>query len=76
MYVQVVVTPGAKKERCEKTGDAAFTVSVREPAERNMANRRVVEVIAEHFNVPPSRVRIISGHRSRKKVLSVEEGGL
>ncbi len=72
MYVKVVVTPGAKRESVTPTGDAKLAVAVKEPAAQNLANRRVVEVVAIHFGVPASRVRIISGHHSRSKMLSVD----
>lgn len=72
MYVRVSVTPGAKRERVVRVGEAELEVAVREPAERNRANRRVVEVAAAHYGVSLRAVRIISGHRSPRKVLSVE----
>jgi len=72
MYVKVKVTPMAKKEVfVEKTKDH-FDVSVKEPAKMNMANRRVVELVAKNYNLPVGRVRIISGHHSRSKILSVD----
>lgn len=72
MYVRVLVTPGAKRERVVRVGETALEVAVREPAVRNLANRRVVEVVAAHFGVPVGAVKIISGHRSPRKVLAVE----
>lgn len=72
MYVRVSVTPNAKREDLVRVSDTEFEVSVREPAERNLANRRVVEVVAAHYRVSSGAVRIISGHRSPRKMLSVE----
>ncbi len=73
MYIKVKVTPNAKKESFEpeKGKENCFIASVREKAERNMANTRVREIIAEHFGVPIGRVRLISGHRGRVKMFSV-----
>lgn len=76
MYVKVSVTPGAKKEKVALATSDHFLISVKEPAERNLANKRVVHVIAEHFNVPAHQVRVVSGHRSPRKVLSVETGAV
>lgn len=72
MYVKVRVFPSSKKERWVQKTDTSFEVSVREPAERNMANTRVIELTAEHFGVARGKVRIITGHRSPGKVLSVD----
>ncbi len=72
MYIRVHVTPGAKKERVTKTGDAEFYIMVREPASQNHANHRVVAIIAELFSISPTQVRILTGHRSSSKMVSVE----
>lgn len=72
MYIKVKVLPGAKKEYFEKESEDHFEVAVKEKAQRNMANKRVVELIAKHFKVPTSHVRIISGHHSPSKILSVD----
>ena len=48
-------------------------ISVKEPAQRNLANTRVREIVAARFKVPFSAVRILSGHRSPHKLLSIDE---
>ncbi|MDR3519545.1 MAG: DUF167 domain-containing protein [Candidatus Pacebacteria bacterium] len=81
-YIHVAVTAGAKKESFSPRRSGAtgvkpskdhFEISVKEKAERNMANTRVLEIIAEHFNVPKNKVRIINGHRHPSKLLVIEE---
>ena len=76
MYVKARVAPGAKKESVEKTDENSFAISVREPAERNMANTRVREIVAREYGVSPGAVRIVSGHRSRTKILSIRAEGV
>lgn len=71
-YVRVTVTPAAKRERFAATSETEFEVAVKEPAERNLANRRVQALIAEYFGVPHGKVRLISGHRSSRKIFTVE----
>ena len=72
MYVRVKVTPGAKKEIVQQKAEGEFEISVKEPAEQNLANRRVQELIARELSVDVKKVRIISGHRSPRKIFSVE----
>ena len=72
MYVKVKVTPGAKKAQFKEESADTLSVSVREPAERNLANRAVAVIVAGHFKVALSQVRLVSGHRSRTKIFSVE----
>ncbi|MFQ5541113.1 MAG: DUF167 domain-containing protein [Candidatus Paceibacteria bacterium] len=76
MYIKVAVTPAAKRERFAAAGENTFTAAVREPAKQNLANRRVVQLVAEHFSVSPRAVRIVSGHHSPRKVLAVEDPAL
>ena len=74
IYVRVKVKAGTRKEEFEQTSSDHFLVSVKEKAERNMANGRVIEIIAGFFKVAPGRVRIVNGHRSPTKLLVVEIG--
>ncbi len=71
MYVKVTVITGAKKESFRATSENRFEVAVKEKPERNLANKRIVELVAAHFGVEPKGVRIINGHHSPSKMLSV-----
>ena len=71
MYIKVRVFAGAKKEEFKKISNTHFEAKVREKAERNMANRRVVELTRKHFGTAGD-VRIINGHHSPSKILSVD----
>jgi len=71
-YIHVKVTAGARKESLTKKSPDYFEISVREKAERNMANARVLELIAKYFKVSVKKVRIVNGHRSPSKFLVVD----
>lgn len=72
MYLKVFVTPGAKREKIEERGDALH-ISVRKPATGNQANTRVREVIALRVGKPLGKVRILTGHHSRAKMISISD---
>ncbi len=72
MYIKVFVIPGARKERVEEKEDGVFIISVRENASGNCANTRIREIIAYKKGVPVANVRILTGHHSRGKMISVE----
>jgi uncharacterized protein YggU (UPF0235/DUF167 family) len=72
-YIHAKVTAGAKKESFKKKTKDHFEISVKEKVERNMANNRVLMLVARHFKVPVSRVRIINGHKHPSKLLIVED---
>ena len=72
MFVKVIVNANSKKEEIMETGPNRLRVSVRQKAERNMANTRVIELVARHFHLSTKQVRIINGHQSPSKMLSVD----
>ena len=71
-YIHVKVSAGAGKELFKKKNEDHFEISVKEKAERNMANTKIVELLAEHFKISISKVRIINGHKHPSKLLIVE----
>ena len=72
MYIKVVVAAGAKQDSLTMTSETRLSVSVKAPAKQNLANSRVLELVAAHFGVSKKKVRIISGHHSPSKMLSVD----
>ena len=72
-YIHVKVTAGVKKESFLQKSDDHFEISVREEAERNMANTRVLEILAERLEIPRNKVRIVNGHHSPSKLLVIED---
>lgn len=73
MYIHVKVSAGASKENFQKISEDHFEVSVKEKAERNIANTRVLKIIASHFKVPVSKVRIVNGHHHPSKLLVIDK---
>jgi len=73
MYLSVRVVAGAKKEKVEKVGENRLKIEVKQPAKQNLANKRVLELIAAYLKVPVSKVRMINGHQSPSKLFSVGE---
>lgn len=71
MYIKVKVQAGSKKEKIEKKSENSYVISVREPAERNLANKRICAIISSIYKVNVKSVRIVSGHLSPSKILSV-----
>ena len=59
------------KERGYNDGFPEYKVSVKEPAKEGRANWAVERALAKHFNVSPSRVRIVSGQTSKTKIVEI-----
>ena len=73
MYIRVKVTPSVKKEIFKQINKDHFEISVKEKAERNLANKRVIELLCLHYDLPFGKIRIINGHRSSTKLLIIDE---
>ena len=71
MYIKVRVTAGSKKEKIIKKDNNTYIISIKEPAERNLANSRIIEIMSQIFEISIQNIRIISGHRSPSKILSI-----
>jgi uncharacterized protein YggU (UPF0235/DUF167 family) len=74
MYIHLKVQAGAKEETFVQLNETHFSATVREKAERNAANTRVIALIKERFP-DAGRVTIVSGHHSPSKLFSVEMPG-
>jgi len=72
MDISVKVIP--KSSRTELAGqlaDGTWKVKVAAPPEKGKANRELCHFLADHFGVPRSRVRIVSGETSHLKRVRV-----
>ena len=72
MYIKISVIVGAKKNLFVKKSKDHFFISVKEKAQRNMANTRMLELVAEYFQISKNKVRIINGHHYPSKLLSLD----
>lgn len=70
MYLKLKVIPDSKQEKIEKVKDDEYRIWVKAPAENNKANMRVLEIMREEF--PHRRIRLVSGHTSPSKIVSVD----
>jgi len=72
IYLSVKVRPRARHRRVEKISPSEYRVSVISPPSKGQANREVIEILASHFDIRPSRIRILRGERSRQKLVLLE----
>ena len=70
--LSVRVHPKSRKQEITELGKNAYKIHVLSPPSKGAANAEVCKLIASHLDVPVSRVRILRGHRSRNKLISIE----
>ncbi len=71
MKITVQVKAGAKENRVDDLGGGSYRVRVKAPAVEGKANAALIEVLAEHFDVPRSRVRLCMGQTSKQKLFEI-----
>ncbi|MFA6601878.1 MAG: DUF167 family protein [Candidatus Paceibacterota bacterium] len=72
MYIHLKVLTDQSRECLTRISADHFKISVREPAKQNLANKRILEILRGEF--PGSVIKIINGHSSPSKLISVENG--
>lgn len=80
MRIKVHARAGAKEEKVIPPEPQLmpddmpiYKVHVKEPAKEGKANAGITRALAQHFGVPESEVRLLSGATSRHKVFKVSE---
>jgi hypothetical protein len=71
MKINIKAKPNAKEEKIEKIDDLNYVVSVKEPPIKGKANEAIRNALAVYFKTGSSRVKIISGHTSRNKIIEI-----
>jgi uncharacterized protein YggU (UPF0235/DUF167 family) len=54
-----------------KISEGEYKVKVAAPPEKRKANEAVIEILADYFDVPKSRVSIAGGKTARVKIIDI-----
>jgi len=73
MYINVKVITNTKTQQITELKPLYFKAKLRSIPEQGKANLELIDLIAKHFKCVKSEVKIISGHRSREKLLSIPD---
>lgn len=72
MRISVRVKPGVKgATRLEKQEDGSFTAFLHARAHDGEANKALLELISDEFKVPKTSITIVSGAKSRDKIVEL-----
>jgi uncharacterized protein YggU (UPF0235/DUF167 family) len=74
MLIHVKIHPDAGKDEVVEKSEVSYIVFVRAKAERNEANLRMKQVLAEYLKILPESIRIITGHHSPSKIVEILKG--
>jgi uncharacterized protein (TIGR00251 family) len=70
MIYRVRVIPKASRNLVKEDG-ANLKVYVHKPAQDGLANKQLLDLLADHFQVKKYAVKIIKGRNSRQKLVEI-----
>lgn len=71
MKIFVYVKANARESRVKKIDDTTYKISVKALPVDGAANKEVEEVLAKYFNLSSSQIYIVSGFKSKSKVVEI-----
>jgi uncharacterized protein (TIGR00251 family) len=69
--IGVTVRVNASKAEVTQISETEYRVSVDAPPQDGEANRALIALLADHFSVPKSTIKIVRGRSSRGKFLEI-----
>lgn len=72
MRIRVKVNAGAQSESVRELGDGSLQVRTRAPASKGKANKRVIELLADHLGVDTRDLEIVAGRTSPVKYIDIK----
>jgi uncharacterized protein YggU (UPF0235/DUF167 family) len=72
MYITVLVNPHSRFEKIEKISDKEYRISFNVVPEKGRANQKVIDLLANYFDIPKSQIEIKLGRTAREKVVFVD----
>ena len=71
LKLNIYVVPRSSKSEIVGIYNDSLKIKLKSPPVDGAANEELIRFLAEKLEVPKSRIEIISGHKQRKKVVSV-----
>ena len=69
-----LINPAPARSGGVKKENEYLKAYLTKPDQDGLANAQLIELLAKHLNVKRYQIRIISGHKSRDKIIEVDEG--
>lgn len=72
MIIKVKVKPNSKEQVVEQVAPDTFLVRLKSPPVDDKANQELIQILAQYFEVPKSRIRIKSGRTGKQKLVEID----
>lgn len=71
MRIYAKVIPRSSQNEIVKISEGEYKIKITAPPTDNQANEKLIEILAEYFEVPKSLVKIVGGKTARTKIIDV-----
>lgn len=71
MLIKVKVFANCGKENIKQKSPNSFEITVKEKPVLGMANKRVLEIIANYFQIPVSKAHFVRGATQPNKIIEI-----
>ena len=76
MKFSILLKPNSRhREEVVMNDDGSLTVYTKAPAIEGRANLAAVKLLAKHFGVAPSKIKLVRGAASKYKVFEIDKAG-
>ena len=73
MKISVHIKPNSRhREEVVKNDDGTLTVYIKASAIEGRANAAAIKLLAKHFKVAPSKVKLVRGATSKYKIFEID----
>ena len=73
MKISVYIKPNSRhREEVVKNDDDTLTVYIKAPAIEGRANAAAIKLLAKHFKVASSKVKLVHGATSKYKIFEID----
>ena len=69
--IEVKVIPNSSHAKVEELSKDLYRVKVDAPPKEGKANKRLIEILQDYFDIPKSKIKITKGERSKVKIVEI-----
>ena len=71
MRIYVKVVPKSSRNKIEKISEEEYKVWITAPPTQGKANKSLIELLADYFNISKSFIIIVSGKTAKTKIVDI-----
>lgn len=71
MLIKIKALTNCKKERLVKKDVDSFEIRIKQRPINNQANLKIIKILANYFNLPENKIKLIRGHKYKNKIFEI-----